>query len=247
MPGSIMGSKNIALTRETLRALVEAGRPLAASSLPSSGMTSDTNLRMAMVRRGLLSFSKATGFRLWSVTERGRQALADDAAGLAPLGSAHKPSKLAVVAARLEEGAIPEPNSGCWIWTRHITTTGYGYLHNSAVNSNETHRISYILRHGSVPDGLVLDHLCRVRCCCNPDHLEAVTFAENIYRGNSRAAQNRRKTHCHRGHPFSGENLMIAPSGSRQCRECLSQANRRNHRLRMERKNKFSCTNPIEE
>ena len=77
------------------------------------------------------------------------------------------------------------------------------------------HRVAYELQVGPIPVGLQLDHLCRVRSCVNPAHLEPVTSAENTRRG-LRAM----KTHCPQGHPYAGENLLIRPTGQRRCRTC---------------------------
>jgi len=70
---------------------------------------------------------------------------------------------------------------------------------------------------------MTVDHLCRNTCCINPDHMEIVTLAENILRGNCPSAINSRKTHCKRGHKLSGNNLLIF-SGKRQCRICINKA-----------------------
>lgn len=77
---------------------------------------------------------------------------------------------------------IPEPNSGCWLWFGATTERGYGVVVANG-RSIRAHRISYETAKGQIPEGLVLDHLCRVHCCVNPDHLEAVTQLENVRRG----------------------------------------------------------------
>ncbi|MEE8234211.1 MAG: HNH endonuclease signature motif containing protein [Gammaproteobacteria bacterium] len=82
------------------------------------------------------------------------------------------------------------------------------------------HRVSYEMENGLVPKGLELDHLCRVRNCVNPQHVEPVTHKENCQRGEV-GINHRRKTHCNRGHPYSGDNLYIVPkNGKRGCKTC---------------------------
>lgn len=83
-----------------------------------------------------------------------------------------------------------------------------------------THRVVYELRVGPIPEGLELDHLCRVRHCANPEHLEPVTGRENIRRGTSPSAINGRKTHCKNNHEFTPENTYVSPLGKRTCRTC---------------------------
>jgi transposase len=72
--------------------------------------------------------------------------------------------------------------SPCWIWQLKISKFGYG-KRKIAGKEEPAHRIFYEAKYGKVPEGLCLDHLCRVRCCVNPDHLEAVTELENKRRG----------------------------------------------------------------
>lgn len=102
----------------------------------------------------------------------------------------------------------PEPNMGCWLWSGRIAGGGYGYVW-SAGRKVIAHRLAYETIVESVPDGLELDHLCRVRCCVNPAHLEPVTHAENVRRGvvsDINRARSRAQTHCKNGHEYSEEN-----------------------------------------
>ncbi|MER7908276.1 HNH endonuclease signature motif containing protein [Streptomyces sp. NPDC096068] len=108
----------------------------------------------------------------------------------------------------------------CWHWQGKAMPTGYGHI-KFAGREWYTHRVSYELHNGPIPDGLHLDHLCRNRICCNPAHLEAVTCKENIHRSPvAPAAINARKTHCLYGHELTGANLLPRPNGERHCRTC---------------------------
>jgi len=71
----------------------------------------------------------------------------------------------------------------CWLWEGTVENTGYGSFAVSHTKGVLAHRLAYELSVGEIPSGLTLDHLCRVRNCVNPDHLEPVTCAENIRRG----------------------------------------------------------------
>jgi len=76
----------------------------------------------------------------------------------------------------------------------------------------------YLLFFNKIPNGLVLDHLCKNRKCVNPLHLRVVTQAVNCLSGDSPPARNSRKTHCPNGHEYSPENTYH--SGGRHCRIC---------------------------
>lgn len=117
---------------------------------------------------------------------------------------------------RLWERAIPEPNSGCLLWTGYVQPQrGYGMIRVGRT-MKLTHRVAYELTKGPIPDGLELDHKCRVRSCMNPDHLEPVTHLENIRRGH-----NATKSHCVNGHPLSGQNIIARGNRLRLCLECV--------------------------
>ena len=75
-----------------------------------------------------------------------------------------------------------DPQTGCWLWQRSTDQLGYGRFRRPG-HHHYAHRMMWELRNGPVPDGLELDHLCRVRRCVNPKHLEPVTHSENMRRG----------------------------------------------------------------
>ena len=116
----------------------------------------------------------------------------------------------------------PEPNSGCWLWDGTQTTAGYGVFKVSQ-KMHYAHRVSYELSKGPIIAPLEIDHLCRVRCCVNPDHLELVTPGENVRRGISAEVNRRRarsRTHCMNGHEMTEQNTYFRQRGSHQLREC---------------------------
>ncbi len=123
---------------------------------------------------------------------------------------------------RLLQNSVPEPNSGCWLWLMSVDHHGYGKM-GVGPKVKMAHRVSYELKHGAIPEGNEIDHLCRVRCCVNPDHLEAVTHQVNVQRGETgekvRGIQ-RAKTHCPYGHEYTPLNTKPRKSGTRSCRAC---------------------------
>lgn len=115
---------------------------------------------------------------------------------------------------RFWDKVYADPNSGCWLWGASCGPTGYGQFW-VGLATKLAHRVSYEAHIGPIPEGLELDHLCRIRSCVNPDHLEAVTHKENMSRGKLAT-----KIHCIRGHKFEGENLYVMPTGKRVCKTC---------------------------
>lgn len=111
--------------------------------------------------------------------------------------------------------------SGCWLWLGRLDPCGYARF---TIRGRPflVHRLLFSIFVGPIPDGYCLDHLCRVRNCVNPNHLEPVTRGENTRRG--WPAQ---KTHCVNGHPYDEANTYIRPSGQRDCRACFRERSRR--------------------
>ena len=111
---------------------------------------------------------------------------------------------------------------GCWIWKSVTDKLGYGKFHIGGRRGRHygAYRVAYQLLRGQIPNGMVLDHLCRNPSCVNPDHLEVVTQRVNLLRGDTLAAKEASQTHCKNGHPLRGTNLD--PYSLRQgCRRCI--------------------------
>lgn len=144
---------------------------------------------------------------------------------------------------------VEKPSTdGCWIWTGKVSTGGYGQVRIGGRGSGMAyvHRVVYELLVGPIPQGMKIDHTCHsravirgscpggVRCthraCVNPEHLESVTQRENLLRGNTGPGLNAAKTHCVKGHPFSGPNLIQRKSGVRDCRTCVNARRRKSGR-----------------
>ena len=92
---------------------------------------------------------------------------------------------------RFDDLSVAEPNSGCIIWLGALNDSGYGRVKIRS-KFRRAHIVAWEQANGPVPDGLVIDHLCRVRCCINPLHMEVVTQGENVRRG----VRDRKRGYC---------------------------------------------------
>ena len=128
----------------------------------------------------------------------------------------------------------------CWIWTAYINKCGYGQIATSRCTSELAHRAAWKLLRGEIPVNLEIDHLCRVRECVNPDHMELVTSAVNVLRGEGPPAKNARKTHCIHGHPLSGNNLSVSKR-QRWCKRCKVLCPSHQRTLKINRVTTGSC------
>ncbi len=117
------------------------------------------------------------------------------------------------------------PKTGCWEWTGCVNRDGYGKFWDGKKEVG-CHRWSYENFIAPIPNQLQIDHLCRVRHCANPDHLELVTSRENTRRGLGIAALHAKKTHCPQGHLYDAKNYK----GARICRRCCREQDRRRQR-----------------
>lgn len=103
----------------------------------------------------------------------------------------------------------------CWEW-QASKVNGYGVFSVGRGKGNLAHRYAYESLLGPIPDGLVIDHLCRNKCCINPSHLEPVSQKENLNRAPTWQGN---RTHCPRGHEYTQENSKPVRNG-KTCRQC---------------------------
>jgi len=132
--------------------------------------------------------------------------------------------------------ALAEKTKTCWLWTGATSPEGYGNINRLMPDgrpAQKAHRYAYSIAKGAIPPGMVIDHLCRVRRCVNPDHLEVVTPFTNTFRGETTVVfKHRSKTSCINGHPFAPGNIITNAHGHRRCRACRDANNAKWNALR---------------
>ncbi len=122
-----------------------------------------------------------------------------------------------------------DDSGSCWIWTGIKDYKGYGQFSANNKKHLAAHRWAYEALVGPIKEGFVVDHLCRNRACCNPDHMEIVTPTENVMRGEGITAQNARRAECSCGHTYSVAHRKDGRS-YRFCKRCKNEQQREKRR-----------------
>lgn len=118
---------------------------------------------------------------------------------------------------------IVEDTFSCWEWFGSVfPVSGYGSFDSQPAHSYIAKNILKVKQ----TSAMVIDHVCRNRRCVRPSHLRFVSQRENTLAGEAPSAKKARQTHCIYGHPLSGVNLYVTPSGKRHCRICIARRNR---------------------
>lgn len=129
----------------------------------------------------------------------------------------------------------------CWLWTGYVNKKGYGRFSKHQGKGVMAHRWSYEFFVGDIPNELVLDHLCEVKNCVRPNHLEAVTNQENLRRGSvghKNAEHHRSRTHCRNGHEYTKETTVAQSRKTRgvvvrKCMICYNEQQKRHKDKRL--------------
>ena len=130
------------------------------------------------------------------------------------------PQNKTTLAEKLDKWAMPEPNTGCWLWSGSISYRGYGLVTQDE-KTRLAHRASYELHKGPIADGLFVCHKCDVPSCINPDHLFVGSQTDNMADARRKGRKYVLRTQCRRGHAMTAGNIYVNPaSGARYCRIC---------------------------
>lgn len=129
-----------------------------------------------------------------------------------------------------KDGSIVASDDKCWIWTKERNSKDYPRFAIQRKNKRYryfVHRLSFMFFNRSIADGEIIDHLCRVPLCVNPEHLEATSQKENVRRG----LRGKLKTHCKQGHLWIDENILKRKTkNKRECLICSRQRNKKQRR-----------------
>lgn len=131
---------------------------------------------------------------------------------------------------KFEKSYMPEPNTGCWLWTLSSNGDGYGIIFKKRKEKKVyAHRFSYQMYKGKIPDGMIVCHKCDTPSCVNPDHLFVGTDGDNVRdcvsKGRHKFGRHlyRDMSLCKRGHSMTKENTIFRKrDGSRECRICAA-------------------------
>lgn len=123
---------------------------------------------------------------------------------------------------------VQKTDIGCWLWQGSVINSGYGKTGTGGRQGKDilVHVAMYELHHGPVPTGMDVDHDCRNRLCCNPEHLKPLTRLRNLERGRHPNMVTRRTGICKRGHQIDGENALVGCDGRKRCRACTNMRKR---------------------
>lgn len=142
----------------------------------------------------------------------------------------------------IKQGELDRFNS-CWdkvgdcnLWNGALDKDGYGSFY-FRKKGRRAHRVSYYFSKGDIPDGMVVDHICKNRSCVNADHLRVITPTQNsLENSNSVGAVNAKKTHCPYGHPLDRKY-----GRQRYCSICQAEKSKRLRKKWLEEANKIKC------
>lgn len=105
-----------------------------------------------------------------------------------------------------------------WLWTGSVQNKGYGVIWMNKKKLYLAHRVMWMICYGPIPKNMTVDHVCNIKLCVYPDHLQLLTRSANKLRAIG--------DYCPKGHPYFGYNLYYLTNGNRACRTCHADWNR---------------------